>query len=264
MNRTRLGLVLLGAAALLLRLLVLLDIGDAPILPEEATGWDVGLLVAKSLMGLVFLACGALVLARTSNKRSAVFVLYAFCAAIHWGGPLGVTSEPLQLAIWFAYFTISAMLAEAAFLHFTLVFPEPWPWAPRHATRFLIYLPVALGVVAATLAVMLAPDPAAEGWHDKFFILEFVQANLFALAGLVILLVRYLRARPVDGPRGITGPLAVGCWVAVLPWVIAMLLEGAGVAVPGGSDSYVLFFVISPIVCAWAILKHQPRIEIPK
>ncbi len=262
MSRTRLGLILLGAAALLWRIVVLLDISDSPLLADDATAGDAGLVIARSLMGLVFLVCGAIVLQRTHNKRSAVFVLYAFCAAIHWGGPIGVASEPLQLAIWLTYFTVSAMLAQAAFLHFTLVFPEPWPWAPRHATRFLIYLPVALGVVAAALAVMLAPDPAADGWRDKYFILESLQANLFALSGLVILAVRFLRQRPVDGPRSITGPLALGAWAAVLPWVLAMALEGAGVAVPGGSDAYVLFFVLTPLVGAWAILRHRPQIRV--
>ncbi len=258
MSRTRLGLILLGVAALLWRVVVLLDVDNSPLLADDATAGDAGLVIARSLMGLVFLACGAVVFQRTRNKRSAVFVLYTFCAAIHWGGPIGVASEQLQLAIWLTYFTVSAMLAQAAFLHFTLVFPEPWPWAPRHATRFLIYLPVALGVAAATFAVLLAPDPAADGWRDKYFILESLQANLFALAGLVILVIRYVRQRPVDGPRSVTGPLALGAWVAVLPWVIAMAREGAGGAVPGGSDAYVLFFVLTPLVGTWAILRHVP------
>ena len=213
-------------------------------------------------MGLVYLACGVLVLAKTHNKRSAIFSLWAICASLHWGGPLYAADDQLQLAIWLLYFTLSAMLAEAAFLHFALVFPEPWSWGPRHATRFILYLPVALGVVAATLAVLSAPSTAADAWRDKYFILETLQANLFAALGLIVLVIRYIRARAVDGPRSITGPMAFGAWLAVLPWVIAMALESQGVAVPGGSDVYTLFFVITPLVFTWAILKHRPVISV--
>ena len=261
MREARLGLMVLGVAALVWRLAALVDVSNSPLLEEEAGRGDVNLVVARALMGLVFLFCGATVLKRKRSKRSALFVLYAFCAAIHWGGPLYAASEHLQLAVWLAYFTVSAMLAQSAFLHFTLVFPEPWPWGTRHATRFLIYLPVAVGLVAASLAVLSAPDSASEAWRDKYFILESLQANLFALAALVILVVRYVRARSEDGPREITGPLALGAWLAVLPWLVALALEGRGVGVPGGSDVYTLFFVLIPLVCTWAILRHRPAIQ---
>jgi hypothetical protein len=261
MRKTRLGLTALGVAALAWRLAALIDAANSPLLDEGAGRGDIALVVARGLMGLVFLLCGATVLKHKRSRRSALFVLYAFCAAIHWGGPLSAASEQLQLAIWLLYFTVSAMLAQSAFLHFTLVFPEPWSWGRRHATRFLIYLPVALGSVAAALAALSAPDSASEAWRDKFFILEGLQANSFALASLMILVVRWARARPQDGPRAITSRMALGAWVSVLPWVVALSLESAGVRVPGGSDSYTLSFVLLPLVCTWAILRHKPAIR---
>ena len=189
-------------------------------------------------------------------------VALASFAAIHWGGPVAVGDNQLQLAIWLVYFTVSVMLTESAFLHFTLVFPEPWSWGPRHATRFVIYLPVVLGMVAAFMVLATAPDPVSDGWQGKFFILETLQSNLFALAGLVVLAIRCFRARPADGPRSITGPMAVAAWAAVLPWTAVMALESRGVAVPGGSDVYTLFFVITPLVFTWAILRYEPVSEL--
>jgi hypothetical protein len=258
MNRTRLALFGLGAVALVWRAAVLVDPMSSPLLSDEPTRGELNLLFARSVMGLVFFACGALVLLRLRTKRSAVFSLYAFCAAIHWGGPVAA-GEEFQTAVWLLYFLVSAMLAEAAFLHFTLVFPEPWTWAPRHRTRIAIYFPVVLGAIAAGLALGSDVESgAAQSWLDKFMLLEVLQANLFALAGLLILVVRFVRAGPLDGPRAITGAMAFGAWLSVLPWVLAMALESQGASVPGGADVYTLFFVLMPLVLTWALLRHVP------
>ena len=262
MSRTRAGLYGLAAVALVWRVVVLANPGASPLLGDEPTRGDLNLLVARSLMGLVYLACGALILVKTRNRRSALFALSAICAAIHWGGPVAIGDNQLQLAIWLVYFTVSVMLTESAFLHFTLVFPEPWSWGPRHATRFVSYLPVVLGMVAAFMVLATAPDPVSDGWQGKFFILETLQSNLFALAGLVVLAIRCFRARPADGPRSITGPMAVAAWAAVLPWTAVMSLASRAVAVPRGSDVYTLFFVITPLVFTWAILRYEPVSEL--
>lgn len=256
MNRTRLALFVLGAVALVWRALVLFDPASSPLLGEESSAGDLNLLFARSLMGMVFLACGAIVLRRLDSKRSAVFVLYAFCAAIHWGGPVAMSSDRSQMAAWLLYFVVSAMLAQAAFLHFTLVFPEPWRWGPRHSTRFVIYLPVALGVVAASIVLSEAPGTVADGWRDKFFILEGLQTNLFALVGLIVLAIRFVRQRPLDGPRSITGFLAFGGWASVLPWAVATALESRGIAVPGGSEPYTLCIVLMPLAFTRALFLH--------
>lgn len=256
MSRTRLALLGVGVVALVWRAAVLLDPSNSPLLGDEVTRGDLYLLFARSLMGLVYLACGAIVLIRLRSRRSAVFSLYAFCAAIHWGGPFA-TSDELQIGVWLLYFVVSAMLAEAAFLHFTLVFPEPWSWAPRHRTRVVIYFPVVLGVIAAGIALGSGPgSPAAQGWQDKFFLLEALQANLYSLAGMIILVIRFVRVGPNDGPRRLTGPMAFAAWLSVLPWILAMALESQGVTVPGGADVYTLCFVLMPVTLTWALLEH--------
>lgn len=256
MSRTRLALLGIGAVALVWRAAVLFDPSSSPLLAGEPTRGDLYLLFARSLMGLVYLACGAIVLMRLRSRRSAVFSLYAFCAAIHWGGPFAVSDE-LQIAVWLIYFVVSAMLAQAAFLQFTLLFPEPWAWAPRHRTRIAIYFPVVLGVIAAGLALGSGPGSSeAQAWQDKFFLLEALQANLYSLAGMVVLAVRFVRQREQDGPRSLTGPMAFAAWLSVLPWVLAMLLETRDITVPGGADVYALCFVAMPVTLTWALLKH--------
>lgn len=256
MNRSRLALYVVGFAALVWRAVVLFDLSSSPLLGDEPTRGDLNLLLARNLMGLAFLVCGAIVLARLRSKRSAVFSLYAFCAGVHWGGPLAV-GEELQIAVWLFYFVVSAMLAGAAFLHFTLVAPEPWRWAPRHRTRIAIYFPVVLGVLAAGLALGSGPgSPQAQAWQDKFFMLEAVQANLFALLGMIVLVIRFARAGENDGPRRLTGPMAFAAWLAVLPWVLAEAVNSMGGSVPGGADVYTLLFVLTPVVFAWALLRH--------
>lgn len=256
MSRTRLALLGVGVVALVWRAVVLFDPSSSPVLGDEATRADLYLLFARSLMGLVYLACGAIVLMRLRSRRSAVFSLYAFCAAIHWGGPIA-TSDETQVAVWLLYFLVSAMLAQAAFLHFTLLFPEPWTWAPRNRTRIAIYFPVVLGVIAAGLALGSGPgSPAAQGWQDKFFLLEALQANLYALGGMIVLVIRFVRVGPNDGPRNLTGPMAFAAWLSVLPWVLATALQTQGVAVPGGADVYTLFFVLMPVTFTWALLRH--------
>lgn len=262
MRRRRLALLAFSGAVLAWRIAVLVDLERSPLLSEDSTGADVTLVAARSVMGLLFLACGWVVMAKRRHEPAGLFALYAFCAALHWGGPLYAASDTAQLAIWLGYFTVSAMLAQAAFLHFTLVYPEAWSWGPHHLTRAVIYFPVVLGALGAFLAVAAMPEPASEGWQDKFFILESLQVNLFALAGLVVLVVRFVRDRPEDGPREITGPLAFGGWLAVLPWAVAAAIESQGGSVPGGAGAYTLFFALMPLVGTWALLRYQPAVEV--
>lgn len=208
-------------------------------------------------MGLLYLACGAVVLFRLRSEAASVFALYAFCAALHWGGPIAVSSSALQLAVWFVYFILSAMLAEATFLLFTLTYPVAWSWGQRRLTRLVIYLPVVLGVLLAGVALAARPEDAAAAWRGAFFTLESVQANLFAATGLIFLLVRFVRAGARDGPRRLTGPMALGAWISVLPWIVAMGVEAAGGAVPGGSNVYTLLFGLMPVSFAYALLTEQ-------
>lgn len=262
MRRRRLALLALSGAVLLWRLAALVDLENSPLLPEEPTDGEVALVVVRGLLGLLFLACGWVVLAKRRHEPAGLFALYAFLSALHWGGPVYAASDTAQMAIWLGYFTVGAMLAQSAFVHFTLVFPEPWSWGTRHATRFVIYLPVVLAAVAAVLAVITVPDPAADVWYQRYFLVESLQTNLFAAAGLVFLVVRVVRARAQDGPREVTGPLAVGAWLAVVPWALALAAESRGVAVPGGSDAYTLCFVVIPLAATWALLGYEPRAEV--
>lgn len=258
MGKTRVALWALGVFALAWRIWVFIDLRNSPLLSDAPTQNDFYLLIARGAMGLIFITCGFIVLHQTNRKRASVFALYTICAGIHWGGPFDVPDATLQTAVWLGYFLISGILAESAFLQFTLVFPEPWEWGAKHVTRMVIYAPVALGVVAATVALTITPKEAAQGWIDKFMLLEGLQTIVYPAIALVFLLVRFIRATPWDGPRNITGILVAGAWGSVLPWVITSLVEQAGGKVVGGSDIYTLFFVLLPITFTYAILRHNP------
>ena len=257
MGRTRIALWVLGGLALAWRVAVLVTLKSSPMLPENATQADLNLLIARNVMGLIFLGCGLLVLHKTNRMRAAVFALYAISASVHWGGVFALP-DGWQMWAVYGYFIVGAILAESAFLHFSLVFPEPWNWGTKNSVRLAIYFPVALGIVAAIMGLVSDPETSGSGWFDKFMILETFQSYGFAAAGLIIFTVRFFRATPWDGPRNVTGLLMISGWLSVLPWLIAMGIEAAGQAVPGGSDVYTLAFVILPICYAYAVLNHNP------
>ena len=77
-----------------------------------------------------------------------------------------------------------------------------------------------------------------------------------------MLVIRFVRVRPWDGPRNITGIMVVGGWAAVLPWVIAMAIEAQGGTVLGGADKFTLLFCLAPLAFTLAILRHTPVIRI--
>jgi hypothetical protein len=103
------------------RLLTFVWLEDSPLLNADPTSAEVGFVLARGLMGLGFIALGLLAMLRVPTRMSGVFALSAVSAGIYFGGPLPVSRELLQDAIWLFYFTVGAMLASAAFLHFTLI-----------------------------------------------------------------------------------------------------------------------------------------------
>ena len=206
-----------------------------------------GLLLPLSALGLLFLACGLWVRSRSEGRAAAVFFVYALGGAIHWGGAIGSTDPPLELAWLFVYVAFSA-LSEGAFLHLAWIYPLGARLGRLVAG--LIYLPAALAVVAAPLSPFLSRSLAQALLGGVLLV-----ANLLAVGAALVFVVRLFR---VDGEtrRDSRLPLIVA---AVLTGGILSLL---GSSLPGPADAWNLATGLIPLSLALALGKRRPDSEI--
>lgn len=211
---------------------------------------DADIKLALGVMGFGYLACGVVVFRRVRTAASGLFALHCLGQAVHWGGP-----PNQQLATWLVYFVIS-MLGISALLHFTLLFPSRWQLAGRRATRLFLYLPIALAAVLA-VARVLTTGATGETLQGIFFILELIQVNLYALLAIVVVAVRFAGAGRVEGRANGLGVMLAGMVLAYLPYVVASLVPALA---PADPQLLTLFFLLSPVVIAHAILRvGRPR-----
>lgn len=243
-------LFLLAGTALLWRLAVLAALPASPALGETPSGAEQKLLFAAGVMGLGFLLCGVLALARATSAAAPAFALYAIATSVHWGGPVAASAQNLQTVIWVAYFSLS-MLGQAAFLHFALVYPRPVPWAASVLGRPL-YAPAALVALVGAAATML-PAPAVLG---LFLTAAAIGSNLYALAGLLVIAARTARAHPRERQEGGLTILLLGTWGALLPWALAELVPNL---VPGGlgAQPLTLLFILTPATICTLLLRRR-------
>ncbi len=206
---------------------------------------------AFALMGLGFLVAGWIAYRRAPTDAGWAFSMYAALSALHWGGPLGTGATG-----WFVYFLLSGVLGEALFLHFALIYPEPTSAARGRWAWRLLYGAVGLAALV-TVAVLVA----GSALHPVGLVLNHtLLPNLFALAAIVLLIVRFARATPEQ--RSATG-LRIAFWaiaLGTLPFLAVSIAEAAGVALPGGSQPYNFFFLLIPAgLCAAVIRDHRSR-----
>lgn len=243
-------LVLLAGIALLWRLAGFAASPGSPALSEAPSGDQQELLIAAGVMGLGFLLCGVVALARATASAAPAFALYAIAASIYWGGPIAASAQNLQTVIWVAYFSLS-MLAQAAFLHFALSYPRPVPWATRVLGRPL-YAPVALVALVGAAGTML-PVPSVLA---LFLTAAAIGANLYALAGLLVIAVRTLQAQPRERQENGLTILSLGTWGPLLPWALAALAPSL---MPGGlgPQPLTLLFVLAPATICYLLLRQR-------
>lgn len=244
------SLVLLAGVAILWRLAVFATLPASPALGEAPSGAEQKLLIAAGVMGLGFLLCGVLALARASSPAAPAFALYAIATSVHWGGPVAASAQNLQTVIWVAYFSLS-MLGQAAFLHFALVYPRPMPPAARVLGRPL-YAPVALVALVGAVGTML-PAPSVLG---LFLTAAAIGSNLYALAAYLVIAARTARAHPRERQQDGLTVLLLGSWGAVLPWSLAGLAPNL---VPGGlgSQPLTLLFLLTPVTICYLLLRKR-------
>lgn len=256
----RLNGTVIAASILVVALRIAVGLRDVASIGVEP-GNEVALRVALGVMGLGYLACGLVAFWRARSTASALFTLHGMCQAIHWGGPVRVSSDTSQLAIWFLYFTVS-MLGISALLHFTLLFPRRWTIASRKSTRLFLYLPVVLAAVLGASRMMLPSSSAVgDALQSSFFILEAVQVNLYDLLALIVIVVRFARASRQERHMSSLGVMLAGAVIGPLPYLVAMLIQSLapGITIPGGLglQPYTLFFILTPLAFTYSILRYR-------
>ena len=213
-------------------------------------------MLGGAAMGLVFLSCGWFAFLRVGHGASWLFALYGLAEFVHWGGYPSPGSESLQNAVWTVLF-LSTMCAASLFLHFTLVFPEPWPSASSRKIRVALYGPPVVGLLLG-LAMMVRL--AEQALLIAFALLQNLQAYLYTIIALIVVIVRLRRMSSLE--RGSSG-LRLLLWTylaATVPYLTVMIVEAAAptVSIPGGgSFPYTLLFTLIPLSVATAIIRNE-------
>lgn len=215
---------------------------------DEATFYEYS---AFAALGLSFLVSGWVASRYAPTRAGWAFSMYAAYSAIHWGGPLATNASG-----WFLYFLLSGVVGEALFLHFALIYPEPVA-----AARGTLIWRCLYGVVGAAALLTAAVLLSGGSLNSVGLIVNHtLLPNLFALAGIVLLIVRFARATPEE--RSKTG-LRIAFWAVVLgtlPYLGVLVAEAAGLQLPGGPQPYNFFFLLIPVgLCAAVIRDHRSR-----
>ena len=256
-DRWRTGLIALAVLLLAWRAgawaSVLAGFADAPATPPR-----LALEGALGAMGASFVLLGLAAFWRSGTPAARLFALYAAFAGMHWGGPLHTSSEQLQTGITLGYLVLSSVLGQALLLHFTLVFPERWGVTSARPARLLLYLPVALALLAA-LVVVASPVASAvrETSKEVFLAIYMAQTNLYELLAIVAILLRFLWAGTVERRRSGLGVMLLAIAVPDLLYVSVQIVEAVapGAIDPAGlgTEPFNLCFVATPIGFAYAI-----------
>ncbi len=241
------------------RVLALVRLEDSPLSSADPSSAEVGLLLARNLMGLGLVALGLLAVIRVGSRASSVFALFSVSAGIYFGGPVPVANELLQDAIWLVYFLAGSLLASAAFLHFMLIYPKAIEMIQKRGPISILYLPVVVGAILSILILALPSQSSLRGsLRGVFFTLNSWVATTFVGLALVLIPLRYIRALPRDRRRFGLDLVVLGFGAGFLPWAIATAIERlfpslqnpAGV----GSEALSLLFVFVPMGICSALL----------
>ena len=193
---------------------VLLWRATALLWPSSLVSIPDSLRLPITLLGVLFLVCGAAAWRLRPGRFTVVLLLYGVGGGIHWGGTIGAAHAGIELSLLFVYLGFSA-LAEAAFLHLALIFPSGGSVA--RVVRVALYAPPAVAWLVAAIAGMV-PQATLQIIGGLVLLI----ANLFSVLAAVVFVVRLVRA-----------DRAVRC-AAHLPLVVATMWT-AGVIAELGS-----------------------------
>ncbi len=222
---------------------VLLWRATALLWPSSLVSIPDSLRLPITLLGVLFLVCGAAAWRLRPGRFTVVLLLYGVGGGIHWGGTIGAAHAGIELSLLFVYLGFSA-LAEAAFLHLALIFPSGGSVA--RVVRVALYAPPAVAWLVAAIAGMV-PQATLQIIGGLVLLI----ANLFSVLAAVVFVVRLVRA-----------DRAVRC-AAHLPLVVATMWT-AGVIAELGSrgllfgqpQAWNLLLGAIPISLAIALVSH--------
>jgi hypothetical protein len=187
----------------------------------DSTGSALTIKVLLACLGIVFLACGLLVLRKIPSRVALLFAGFCICSGLHWGGPLELASGPLRTGLLLFYLLVSSFLGSTLLLRFAMKFPVSRA-ANRPVLVRILYGPV---IVATVLAVVYLASPLDSdfraGIEGLFLALHAIVSNLFSVVALVLLTSDIFRRLLTPAQKRYVGLMLAGMLTAWLPYLVA-------------------------------------------
>jgi len=211
------------------------------------------------VLGLTFLACGLWVLWDSRVNCKGLFVGYALCTGLHWGGP--ITVEPIwaKTVVDMAYLNLSGVLATSLLVHFVLAYP-PRSNGLKNTLVWFVYAPVVLATLLTLLGMLSMGDRADENLFVNLFKIVYMIASYgYGLWALVAITLKARRQDPDTRQRFHLHWAAWGMWLGVVPWLVTSILGWEVL-----SERLLYALVLIPISIALALVRAEPRAKRPK
>ena len=198
------------------------------------------------VLGILYVACGALAHWIRPNAWTKRFLIYCVAGGIHWGGSIGTAHEGLEIALLLIYVAFS-VLGETVLFHLSVTYPTNPDSTPKW--MLALYFPAALTLMAAPLVTFMPPRllEAVIGGSMMIAMAYSIAAPVGFLARLLLVGRDYLRGANIQ--------LIVVCIVlGGLPGLLASM-DVLG----GSSDAWNLASCIIPIGLAVALVNETFR-----
>ena len=190
-------------------------------------------------MGVVFVAFAIWIRTRVGGSPAEWLSVALLTDGLHWGGPIAVPSDTLELALILGYFVLSDLLGVTLLLGFALFLSYPKTMKSRFV--WSLFLPA---VVEGLLSAAIVVSPAESGLRSSLLgvvPLFFTVSMLFGLAAVVFLLLCGVRRQRIRG----------AAFAAAAALVASSILSMVAYRFPGSPDLYNLGFVVVPFALGY-------------
>lgn len=191
-------------------------------------------------VGLFFVMAGLAVFWIRPGSGASLFLVYALCSGVHWGGAVGAVSSGAERSLLLLYIGLS-VAGEAALMHLAIVYRRSGGLARWAAA--LIYLPAIGGLSLAPIAGRL-PDESLSAVAGILLLL----GTLFGVVAGVTFIVHWFRAGRQHRREQRLGIVVLCLLLAGVP----SLFASSGL-LPGPSDLYNLLSILLPAGLGYAL-----------